>query len=109
MTQYEFELNNTLPNQTFSTTLNNIDLEIILKLAGSGDNPIMQFALKSGDEYICPYVNCFANQGLLPYPYMVSEVGGNFFFSTDDGEYPNYKNYNTTCVLYFISEDELNG
>ena len=109
MTQYEFELNNTLPNQSFSTTINNVDMEVILKSGGSEENPITYFALLSGGEYICPFVPACANQKLLPYPYMVSEAGGNFFFLTENGEYPYYTNYNTTCKLYFITEDELNG
>lgn len=104
MTQYVFELNNELPNQTFSTTLNNVDLEVILKTS----DDLMLFALKSGDEYICPYVPACSNQGLLPYPYMESEVGGNFFFVTENGEYPYYENFGTTCSLYFITEEELN-
>lgn len=107
--QYEIELNNSLPNQTFSTTINNVDMECIIKLAGQEDNQIMLFALRVDNDYLCPFVPVFANQGVLPYPYMVSEVGGNFFFITENGEYPNYTNFGATCNLYFITEDELNG
>lgn len=109
MTQYYYELNNTLPNQSFPLTINNLDLEVEIRLSGEDDNEMMLFTLKSGDEYICPAVPCCANQGLLPYPYMVSEVGGNFFFITENGEYPHYTNFNTTCNLFFITEDELTG
>lgn len=106
MTTYYIELQ-PLPNQQFTTTINNINLTVDLKVAGNDD--IMLFALQINDEYVCPYVPVFANQGLLPYKYMVSEVGGNFFFETEEDEYPLYSNFGTTCKLYFITEDELNG
>ena len=69
----------------------------------------MFFSLLINDEYICPNVPVFSNQGVLPYPYMVSEVGGNFYFITENDDYPNYENFGTTCKLYFLTEDELNG
>ena len=106
MTVFELELNN-LPNQRFTTTINDVDMEITLKLGGEQDNPIMFFALRSGDEYICPFVPCFSNQGVLPYPYMIEQAGGNFFFVTDNDEYPNYTNFGTTQRFYFITNDEL--
>ena len=107
--QYKIELNNSLPNQTFPTTVNKVEMEVFIKLAGQEDNQIMLFALRVDNDYLCPFVPVFANQGVLPYPYMVSEAGGNFFFITENGEYPNYTNFGTTCNLYFITEDELNG
>lgn len=106
MTVLEFELNN-LPNQTFTTTINDVDMEITLKLTGGEDNPIMLFALRSGGEYLCPFVPVFANQGILPYPYMISEAGGNFIFLTENDEYPNYEQFGKTQTLYFITEDDL--
>lgn len=106
--QYEIELNN-LPNQTFTTTINNVDMEVILKLAGQEDNQIMLFALIVNNEYLCPFVPVFANQGVLPYEYMTAEAGGQFYFVTDDDIYPNYTNFNSTCSLYFVTLDELNG
>lgn len=106
MTAYEIELQS-LPNQEFSLTINNINLNVNLKMAGTNENPIMLFSLQVNDEYVCPHVPCFANQGLLPYQYMVAAAGGNFFFETDLDEYPIYSNFGTTCKLYFITEDEL--
>ena len=108
MAVYEIELNN-IPNQIFTTTINDIDMEITLKLGGEENNQIMFFALATNNEYLCPFVPVFANQGILPYPYMISELGGNFIFITDDDEYPNYLNFGTTQNLYFITEDELNN
>lgn len=106
--QYEIELN-AIPNQTFTTTINNVDMEITLKMGGEVDNPIMFFALQKDSEYLCPYVPVFANQGVLPYNYMIEEVGGQFFFDTENDIYPYWENFNNTCKLYFLTEDNLNG
>lgn len=108
MAIYELELQST-PAQTFTTTINNVDMEITLKQCGTNNNPIMLFALQIGGEYVCPFVPCFANQGLLPYPYMVSQAGGNFIFDTENDEYPNWQNFTTSNKLYFVTLDELNG
>ena len=101
------ELNNTLPNQTFTTKINNVEMEITVRTGGSNDNPITYFALKIGNEYLCPTVPVFANQKVLPY--IASELGGNFFFDTDDEEYPYYENFNGTCKLVFRTLEEING
>lgn len=106
MTTYAIELE-PLPNQQFSLTINNINMNCELKMAGTNENPIMLFSLQVNGEYVCPHVPCFANQGLLPYKYMVSEAGGNFFFETDFDEYPNWENFGSSCYLYFITQDEL--
>ena len=84
-------------------------MEIVIKLAGQEDNPIMLFALIVNNDYLCPFVPVFANQGVLPYKYMVTEAGGQFFFATEDEQYPNYTEFGVNCRLYFVTLDELNG
>lgn len=106
MTQYEFELKQ-IPNQSFTTTIYDVDMEITLRLSGEDNNSIMYFNLQSGGEYICSDVPCCANQGLLPYPYMLSLAGGNFFFITENDEYPNYKAFGNTQRFYFVTNDEI--
>jgi len=108
MTTYSIDLQ-PLPNQQFTLTVNNINMTVDLKAAGDNDSQIMLFALQINDEYVCPYVPVFANQGLLPYKYMISEAGGNFFFETDADEYPNWNDFGSNCFLYFITQEELNG
>lgn len=106
---YDFELNNTLPNQTFNTTINNVDMEVIIRTGGSNDNPITFFALLVNGNYLCPFVPVFSNQKVLPYEYMALEIGGNFYFITEGDDYPYFENFNSTCRLVFLTSDELNG
>ena len=82
-------------------------MTINLKFAGDNNNGIMLFNLQINNEYVCPHVPCFANQKILPYKYMQSIAGGNFYFITENDEYPNYENFGTSCELYFITEDEI--
>lgn len=102
MTQYNIELQN-IPNQQFSVNINNIDMLISLRYCEG----IMLFSLQINGGYVCPDVPCFAGQGILPYPYMVEEAGGQFFFDTENDEYPNYENFTTSSKLYFVTKDEL--
>lgn len=106
MTQYIIETKN-IPNQEFSTTINNIDMRIHIRYVSTEDSGIMLFNLQIGGEYVCPDVPCFANQKILPYPYMEQEAGGNFIFETENDEYPNYENFGGSCNLYFVTQDEL--
>lgn len=101
MTTYNIELQVT-PNQEFSTTINNIDMTIRIRYAD-----IMLFSLQINGEYVCPDVPCFARQGILPYPYMIQEAGGQFIFSTENDEYPTYENFGGSCNLYFTDLEEL--
>lgn len=95
MAKYYIELKNT-PNQEFFINLENKDMTIRIV-----HREIPLFSLYMGDDYLVQNVPCFANQGILPYPYMVAEAGGNFFFETEKDEYPHWKNFGGTCNLYF--------
>lgn len=103
--QIDFNLQN-IPNQSFTTTINNIDMEITLKLADE-NYPHLLFAIETNDGYLCPYIPIFANQGLLPYNYMIQELGGQFFIETEQDEYPDYTKFGDTQNLSFITLDEL--
>ena len=105
--QYDFNLQK-IPNQSFTTTLNNIDMDITIKLAGENE-PVMLFAIQTNNGYLCPYIPIFANQGVLPYQYMINEIGGQFFFDTENDEYPNYEQFGITQFLSFVTLDDLNG
>lgn len=99
MTKYLIDLKQT-PNQEFFINLENKDMTIRVI-----SRKIPFLSVFYNDNYVVQNVPCFPNQEILPYPYQSSEIGGNFFFETNDDEYPEWKNFNTTCKFYFVSEE----
>lgn len=105
--QIDFELQ-PIPNQSFTTTINNIDMEISIKLTGENEQFLL-FNIQTNNGTICPDVPIFAQQGILPYYYMIEEIGGQFFIETENDEYPNYTKFGDTQILSFVTLDSLNG
>ncbi len=52
-------------------------------------------------------VRCCPYSLIVPYRHM--ERKGNFFFSSESGEYPSYKDFGNGCKLFYISYEELDG
>ena len=53
-------------------------------------------------------VRCCNRQWILPYP--AYNGSGNFMFIDENGQYPDFRNFGTTCSLvYFSAEDIANG
>lgn len=102
--QYIIPIDNTA-NQEFSNNINEVDMLINIK----EKDGFMLFNLRINGEYVCTDTICFANHQLLPYKYMQKECGCNFFFVTENDNTPYYTDFNNTCFLYAITEDELNG
>ena len=103
MTVYSLETKN-IPNQEFSTTINNVDITIQLK---AGPQGITLATVSTSTSVIAESVPCFANQVILPYPWMESEINGNLVFVTENDEYPYWENFGTSCNLYFYDLEDL--
>lgn len=99
MTTYAIDLKQT-PNQEFFINILNRDMTIRIV-----DREIPLFSVFVNENYLVQNIPCFANQGILPYPYMITELGGNFMFVTSGDEYPSWKNFGDTCNLVFVSEE----
>lgn len=91
------------PNQSLSVVINDVSYEITLKLVEG----IMEFSLSVNGNKVTDGERCFANQFILPYPYMAEN--GNFIFKTENEEYPNWENFGSTCQLLFYTRDEINA
>ena len=101
MSLYNIDLKNDA-NQTFTKSINNMNYQITLSF-----KEIMLFSLIIDGETICQNERCFANQPILPYKWQWERAKGNFVFNTQNDQYPIYTNFNTSCLLYFLTEDEL--
>ena len=100
---YSFELDPTSPNQQFSTVADGIDFEITLNTAGG----LLFATVKANGKTVKTSGRCVNGQWLIPYMAYAPAGCGNFKFLMRDGEYPNYKNFNTTCILVYYAHDEL--
>ena len=107
MSAYEIELNSEYPNQEFDVFFEEISNSIHVLLQDIEGVTFMSTFING--EQVGQAFNCCANQYIIPYQYMVEQLGGNFVFITDNDNYPNWENYNTTCKLYFVTQDELNS
>lgn len=105
MTTYEIELNNEYANQEFDGIFEEIQTPIHILLQTI--NNITFMSIFVNNEQIGEAFACFPNRFVIPYRYMINLAGGNFIFETQDDNYPNYENFNITCILNFVTKDEL--
>jgi hypothetical protein len=100
---YSFDLNSSAPNQRITTVVDGFQFEIKLHTAYD-----MLFATISVDNNITKTsVRCVPFGWLIPYSSYAPFGCGNFRFETRDYEYPNYKNFNTSCRLIYYSKSEI--
>jgi hypothetical protein len=107
MSTYAIELNNTYANQEFDLVLEDIQDNIHVLLQTT--NKVLLMSVYINNEQIGIPFLCCPNQPVIPYPWMVNRLGGNFIFETENENYPNYENFGKTCNLYFLTKDEFNN
>lgn len=89
-----------LPNQTFSITLDNNQYDISLYVTTN----IMSMDIIRNDTPIVMGMRTVSNYPVIPYEYLED---GNFFFITENGDYPYYDQFNVTQQLIYISQSEI--
>ncbi len=105
MAIYEIELENSEANLEFDVLIEDIQNTIHVLLQTVND-AILMSVFVNNTQLGMPFM-CFANQPVIPFPYIVDILGGNFIFQTENDNYPNYENFGKTCLLYFVTKDEL--
>ena len=106
MTTYQINLNNNYPNQEFDLNINEVEntLNVLLQTTVQG---ALLMTVSINDEVIGQPFICLPNQAVIPYQYLIDKVGGNFIFETENDNYPEYSNFNDTCILYFVTNDTI--
>lgn len=90
------------PNQSFEVTVNGMTLSFELRFF----RDLMYATVRDADNAIVSSnVRCADRQWLIPFGF--SAVGGNFRFEDEEGRYPNYKNFGSSCPLVFYTIDEI--
>ena len=96
------EIDNTQPNQSFTFSTDNGTVEITL----STIDDITLFSMSSGGNNIISSVKVPANELIIGYKH-IQEQYGDFIFTTDDNNYPNFKDFNQSNKLYWLNYDEV--
>lgn len=89
-------------NQSFPITLDNVRYKLTLRTIGA----LTFITIALNGNTILNAVRCAPNVPLIPYQYLEG-AGGNFAFSTPNGEYPNYPSFGTTHFLIYASVADL--
>lgn len=88
-----------VPNQTLSVDIDGVSFDISLKTAGTiiADITVDQVVKVQGAK-------CLPNKPIMPYEYLEH---GNFFFITENEEYPDYTQFNISQSLVYLTVDEM--
>lgn len=106
MTTYEIQLNSNNANQEFDLNIDEIENTISVLLQTTVQGALLMTVFIKDTIIGMPFL-CLPNTAVVPYPYLVEQIGGNFIFDTQNDEYPNYVNFNDTCILNFVTLDEI--
>lgn len=90
-----------IPNQEFSMTL--AGNEFFIQLRTIQDLTYMSCSINGEPTFYSQI--CTPNNWVNQYKYI--SAGGKFAFRCIDDEYPNYKKFNSTQFLYFITQEEI--
>ena len=91
-----------IPNQNFKWTPNGVTYDFTLRFFRG----LMYATIRTeeGAVYVGS-IRCVNRQWLIPW--RRAEMGdGNFRFEDDYGQYPDYRNFGTSCRLVFYSASE---
>ena len=92
-----------VPNQRFTFSPGGVEYNFTLRFF----RDLMYVTIRNrvGNVYVGA-LRCANMQWLLPY--RTADYGdGNFRFEDDNGQYPDYRNFGTSCRLVFYTADEI--
>lgn len=90
-----------IPNQTFSTNLDNRFYNITLKSMGG----ITTAIIERDGVIVVQNTRVVSGSLVIPYKYLEN---GNFFMTTLNQVYPSYEQFGISQFLIYLSPDELN-
>ena len=90
-----------IPNQSFSAQLDGQTYDI--RLHDCGD--ITAADISINNTVVVTGVRAVPDNFLIPYRYLEN---GNFFITSDDDEYPDWRRFGLDQFLVYISQAELN-
>lgn len=92
-----------VPNQTFSVLLGGELYRIAIRTI----QDLTYMSVWLDDRVLFYNQLCTPNNWVNPYNYV--SVNGKLYFACNNGEYPNYKLFNISQQLYFLTETEVDS
>ena len=91
-----------IPNQSLSVVIDTVRYDIAVRQC----SVVMEIDIARNSVPLVSGMRC--NAGTLLLPFLSLENGyGNFAFSTEDDNYPDWQQFGITQFLIFITNDEL--
>lgn len=91
-----------VPNQRCSVRLDGALFEITVKMAVTS----MAATIARDGEVVVRGVRCLPSAPLIPYRYLEGNTG-NFYFLTEQNQYPHYTRFGGTDTLCYLTHEEL--
>jgi len=97
-----------IPNQTLSINLNDNAYDILLRACGTGDALVMSVDLTINNDTVLLGQRIVPGAPLIPY-LELTDIGGNFILLTNEGDLPDYNEFQISQYLIFATQAEINA
>lgn len=97
-----------IPSQSLSINLDNNVYDITIKASDIGLSQVVAFDISINNEVIVLGQRVVTGTPIIPY-LELTDIGGNFILLTDDGDLPDYQEFQISQYLVFASRDEINA
>lgn len=92
-----------VPQQSFDITLEGVRWTLAFRTPSNAEIDCALVSISKDGKSVLEGILCAPNALLMPY----EKEGGNFFFYCNEGEYPSWKNFEETCILYYLTSEEM--
>lgn len=97
-----------VPSQSLSIQLNNNSYDIVIRACNSGTAQIMAVDITLNNEIVVIGQRIVAGTPVIPYREL-TEYAGNFFLLTENGDLPDYNEFQVSQYLVFGTQEELDA
>lgn len=91
------------PNQSFNKTIGNVEYGFRIHTLNGG---IVVFSLTVDGETAIESERIIPNSVIIPYEYLKPK-GGNFYFKSVSGDYPDYTKFGGEQNLLYLTDEEI--
>lgn len=100
---YAYDINPESPNQFFTIVMSGYTIGVTLQT----NDGVCYASIDIDGIRVKTSVRCVNNQPIIPYKAYIPEDIGNLFFYCADEDYPSFVNFNTSCILVYLSPSEI--